>query len=87
VSCRPSTAFRRQHPIGPYVIDFASPGEQLAIAIDGGRYAEQREADAARTAEIERRGYRVLRIWNNDVMHNLADVIEIVRRELDLGQR
>jgi very-short-patch-repair endonuclease len=63
------------------------PGKQLAIEIDGGQHAEQGEADAARTADLERRGYRVLRFWNNDVIRNLAGVIGIIRRELDLGQR
>jgi very-short-patch-repair endonuclease len=75
--------FRRQHPIGSHVVDFACPGRKLAIELDGGQHAQQAEEDAARTLEIARRGYRVLRFWNNDVMHNLAGVLEIIRRELD----
>jgi very-short-patch-repair endonuclease len=39
--------------------------------------------DAARTAKLARRGYRVIRFWNNEVMLNLAGVLDIVRRELD----
>jgi very-short-patch-repair endonuclease len=78
--------FRRQHPIGPYVIDFACPARKLAIELDGGQHAQQEEKDAARTLEITRRGYRVLRFWNNDVMHNLAGVLDVIRRELDPGQ-
>jgi very-short-patch-repair endonuclease len=77
--------FRRQHPIGSYVVDFACPGRKLAIELDGGQHALQEEEDAARTREIASRGYRVIRFWNNDVMHNLAGVLEIIRRELDPG--
>ena len=78
--------FRRQHPIGPYVLDFACPGCKLAIEIDGGQQAERGEEDTARTAELARRGYRVVRFWNNHVLHNLAGVLEIIRRKLDTGQ-
>ena len=78
--------FRRQHPIGSHVVDFACPGRKLAIELDGGQHARQAQEDAARTLEIARRGYRVVRFWNNDVMHNLAGVLEVVRRELDPGQ-
>jgi very-short-patch-repair endonuclease len=78
--------FRRQHPIGSYVVDFACPGRKLAIELDGGQHAEQAEEDTARSLEIARRGYRVIRFWNNDVIHNLAGVLEIIRRELDPEQ-
>src|ERR1700736_4465673 len=78
--------FRRQHPIGSHVFDFACPGRKLAIELDGGQHARQAQEDAARTLEIARRGYRVVRFWNNDVMHNLAGVLEVVRRELDPGK-
>jgi very-short-patch-repair endonuclease len=75
--------FRRQHPIGSHVLDFTCPGRRLAIELDGGQRAQQKEEDAARTLEIARRGYRVIRFWNDDVMHNLAGVLEIIGRELD----
>ncbi len=75
--------FRRQHPIGSHVVDFACPGCKLAIELDGGQHAQQEQQDAARTLEIGRRGYRLIRFWNNDVMHNLAGALEIIRRELD----
>ena len=74
--------FRRQHPIGSRVVDFACPGCKLAIELDGGQHAQQEEEDVARTLEIVRRGYRVIRFWNNDVMRNLAGVLEIIRQEL-----
>src|SRR6185312_135357 len=64
--------FRRQHPIGDHVVDFACPRCKLAIELDGGQHAIGAEADAERTATIELRGYPVIRFWNNDVLNNTA---------------
>ena len=75
--------FRRQHPIGRYVVDFACPRLKLAIELDGGQHALQEEADTARTNEIVRYGYRVIRFWNGDVVKNLPGVIERIRQELE----
>jgi BirA family biotin operon repressor/biotin-[acetyl-CoA-carboxylase] ligase len=74
--------FRRQHPIGRHVVDFACPGRKLAIELDGGQHAVQEETDAARTSDIARYGYRVLRFWNSDVVDNLPGVLELIRQEL-----
>ena len=74
--------FRRQHPIGRHVVDFACPGLKLAIELDGGQHAVQEETDAARTSDIARHGYRVIRFWNNDVVDNLPGVLELIRQEL-----
>jgi very-short-patch-repair endonuclease len=41
--------------------------------------------NAARTAEFARRGYRVIRLWNTDIIENLSGVLETIRRELDSG--
>ncbi|MSP38612.1 MAG: endonuclease domain-containing protein [Deltaproteobacteria bacterium] len=68
--------FRRQHPIGSYIADFCCVESCLVIELDGGQCAEQAAADDARTKFIESRGYRVLRFWNNDVLTNLAGVVE-----------
>jgi len=76
--------FRRQHPIGPFLVDFACPARKLAIELDGGQHAIQHRAGAARTQELARRDYRVIRFWNNDVMHNLAGILDTIRRELDV---
>jgi very-short-patch-repair endonuclease len=75
--------FRRQHPIGRRVVDFACPSCKLAIELDGVQQAMQSAADATRTIEITRYGYRVIRFWNNDVMDNLAGVVETILRELE----
>jgi very-short-patch-repair endonuclease len=77
--------FRRQHPIGRRVVDFACPGRKLVIELDGGEHQTQESADAARTDELIRLGYRVIRFWNNDVLSNTSGVVEVILRELSVG--
>jgi very-short-patch-repair endonuclease len=62
--------FRRQHPIGPYFADFACISKKLVVEVDGDHHAFQGEADARRTAAMEREGWRVLRFWANHVVEN-----------------
>ena len=62
--------FRRQHPIGPYFADIACVVQKLVIEIDGEHHADQVEADARRTAVMERLGWRVLRFGAIEVMQN-----------------
>jgi very-short-patch-repair endonuclease len=75
--------FRRQHPIGPYVVDFACPARKLAIEADGGQHTFQAEEDAARATELARRGYRVIRFWNTEVIDNLPGVLAKITEELN----
>jgi very-short-patch-repair endonuclease len=75
--------FRRQHPIGPYVTDFACPSRKLVIELDGGQHADQVDRDESRTSEIERRGYRVIRFWNHDVLANIDGVNETILKEFE----
>lgn len=75
--------FRRQHPIGRSVADFACPSRKLAIELDGGQHAQAANADARRSGDMARHGYRVIRFWNNDVLENLDGVMETIRRELE----
>jgi very-short-patch-repair endonuclease len=77
--------FRRQHPIGRYVVDFAYPAAKLVIELDGGQHALQTSADEGRSWEIARRGYRVVRFWNGNVMQNIAGVLETITREVKIS--
>ena len=74
--------FRRQHPIGGYITDFACLEQKLLIELDGGQHAEQSNYDAARTAALEARGFRVLRFWNNDVLTEMESVLQAIFVEL-----
>jgi adenine-specific DNA-methyltransferase len=74
--------FRRQHPVGQYIVDFACLEAGLIIEVDGGQHAERRTYDTARTAWLERQGFRVLRFWNSEVLSNLAGVREVIWREV-----
>ena len=70
--------FRRQQPIGPYIVDFVSFEHNLVVEVDGGHHNEvvTRVADQERTAWLESEGYRVVRFWNNEVQRNLEGVLE-----------
>ncbi len=72
--------FRRQHPVGPYVLDFYCYQARLAVEVDGGQHDRplQRAHDAARTRFLERQGIRVLRFWNHEVLHNMEGVLEAI---------
>src|SRR5690348_9617312 len=61
--------FRRQHPLGPFILDFASYKYQLAVEADGGQHADS-EQDERRTRWIESHGWRVIRFWNNEILAN-----------------
>ena len=76
----PEARWRRQVPIRHFIADFASHRFKLVIEVDGGQHSE--EADAARTAIIEREGYRVLRFWNNDVLGNPEGCAQLVLAEM-----
>jgi len=73
---------RRQVPIGPYILDFVCLKARLVIEVDGGQHAAAVEADSLRTAWLEAKGFRVLRFWNNDVLHETTGVLEKIRAAL-----
>ena len=68
--------FRRQVPMGPYIVDFLCEAARLIVEVDGGQHDEQWRYDAQRTACLRANGYEVIRFWNNDVMYNLDGVME-----------
>ena len=75
--------FRRQHPLGPFVLDFACIEHRLAVEADGGQHADNPD-DARRTRWLERQGWRVLRFWNNDVLANPSGMVDVILRTLTL---
>lgn len=72
--------FRRQQPIGPYVVDFFCAEAKLIVELDGGQHNEAASLvrDARRTEWLEARGYRALRFWNNQVREQLDGVLETI---------
>jgi very-short-patch-repair endonuclease len=70
--------FRRQQPMGPYVVDFVSHRSRLIVELDGGQHAVQVEYDRERTHWLESRGYRVVRFWNNDVLNDTDPVLDAI---------
>jgi very-short-patch-repair endonuclease len=72
--------FRRQHAIGPYVVDLYCAAVRVVIEIDGGHHfdADRLAYDAARTAWLEARGLHVLRFTNRDVADRIDDVIAVI---------
>jgi very-short-patch-repair endonuclease len=70
--------FRRQHPIGPYIVDFCAVQPKLIIEVDGSGHLEQEEYDHQRTEFLEMNGYRVLRFWNNEVMGDVETVMGVI---------
>ena len=74
--------FRRQVPIGNYIVDFVCFETRLIIEVDGGQHAVQLTADEARTDWLQSQGFTVLRFWNNDVLKNTAGVVEQIREHL-----
>jgi len=70
--------FRRQEPIGPYVVDFVCAEAGLVVEVDGSQHAEREEYDAARTRYLEERGHRVLRFWDNDALTKTDAVLQAI---------
>src|SRR5262249_35085011 len=77
--------FRRQHPIDRYFADFACVSRKLVVEIDGHHHADQVEADALRTAVMERHGWHVVRFAANEVVQNPEGIWVVVRGLLDKG--
>jgi adenine-specific DNA-methyltransferase len=77
--------FRRQHPVGNYIADFACIEGRLIVELDGGHHAEifQQEKDEVKTAFFTQRGFRVLRFWNHQVLNDTQAVLEEILRVLE----
>ncbi|MRS89612.1 DUF559 domain-containing protein [Enterobacteriaceae bacterium RIT714] len=74
--------FRRQHPVDNYILDFACCEARLAVELDGGQHDERQEYDRRRTLWLNKRGWRVLRFWNNELLNNEEAVLERILETL-----
>lgn len=76
--------FKRQVPIGNYIVDFLCKEKMLVIEIDGGQHNEEQNLvnDNIRTNYLEAQGFKVIRFWNDEVWENIESVYEVIRREL-----
>lgn len=79
ISCE---KFRRQQPLGRYVVDFVCLEKKLIVEVDGGHHAAS-AYDEERTSWLESEGFRVVRFWNNEVLGDIASVLDAIYRELE----
>ena len=78
-------SFRRQHALGPYIVDFCAIKQKLIIELDGSQHLEQDEYDIERTKHLNAQGYKVIRFWNNQVMNDIAGVIRAIEIAIQDG--
>ena len=71
--------FRRQQPIGKYVVDFVCFEKKIIIEVDGGQHAVETKKDTERDEWLRSQGFKVLRFWNNEVLTNTQAVLEMIR--------
>ncbi|MBV8657196.1 MAG: endonuclease domain-containing protein [Burkholderiales bacterium] len=69
--------FRRQQPIGPYIVDFVHFDARVIVEADGGQHLES-QSDAERDAWLQQQGFAVLRFWNDDILQRTDSVLETI---------
>ncbi len=77
--------FRKQHAVGPYIVDFFCAQAKLVVEVDGDNHGDSRQAeyDAVRTQWLnEQKHYRVLRFWNSEVLSNIDGVLQSIAQIL-----
>ncbi|EOB1944684.1 DUF559 domain-containing protein [Escherichia coli] len=75
--------FRRQHPVGSYILDFACCSARVVVELDGGQHDLAVAYDSRRTSWLESQGWTVLRFWNNEIDCNEETVLENIRQGLN----
>ena len=75
--------FRRQRPIGNYIVDFVCLERRLVIELDGGQHLTSIDYDVVRTTVLNAYGFRVIRFWNNQVLAEIDGVKEVILRALN----
>ena len=76
--------FKRQQPLGKYIVDFICKEKMLIIEVDGGQHNKPEDIlyDTERSKYLESRGFKVLRFWNNDIDKNITGVYETILKYL-----
>ena len=74
--------FRRQHPVGRFILDFYCAEHKLAVELDGAHHTDQKEYDCSRDEWLREQGITVLRFWNNQVLNETEAVLEEIYRSL-----
>ena len=77
--------FRRQEPIGKYIVDFVNFERKIVIELDGGQHATEKAKDEERDKWLKGQGFEILRFWDNDVFKNTEGILEVIRRKLLLA--
>lgn len=70
--------FRRQHPIGGYIVDFVCVERMLVIEVDGGQHSDEAAYDTKRDLRLESLGFNVMRFWNTEVLLETEAVLEVI---------
>ena len=78
--------FRRQQPIGNFIVDFVCFEPRIIVEVDGGQHAEQVAYDEQRTRWLKAQGYQVLRFWDNEVLANTDAVAQAVFDAVERGR-
>jgi very-short-patch-repair endonuclease len=79
--------FRRQHPLGPFVVDFCCVEHRLIVEVDGSVHADQREYDEERSAYLAAISYRVIRFTNDQIFNDIGRVLATIRSEASAPRR
>jgi very-short-patch-repair endonuclease len=74
--------FRRQAPIGKYIVDFVCFEHRLVIELDGGQHAVNQDYDHSRSEWLLSQGFKVIRFWNHDVMNNIEGIKDVIALNL-----
>lgn len=72
--------FRRQHPVGRYILDFYCVEKQLGVELDGGQHGDEAAYDQRRDDWLRGKGIQVLRFWNNQMLAETEAVMEAIYR-------
>ena len=75
--------FRRQYPIGHYIVDFCCRERRLVVELDGGHHVDNAQVDQRRTEVLIQHGYRVLRFWNYEVLADIETVLQAINTALN----